>query len=78
MVFRELTMVEGLQRSNVKNFGTIDNYGNSVRIDSPLSAYPSSSTAYLEGQTSSPSPGVLQVWYPCVPVSIVTVTGHAP
>jgi len=71
-------MVEGPQTSNVESSGIVENYGNSVHTDPPVSACLSSIIVYPEGQTFLPYPDVQQVQYDDVPVSIVAVTGRPP
>jgi len=78
MVSLELAVVEEPQTLNADSSGTDVSYDNSTCIDPPVSAYPSSTTIYPESQTFSPHPGVRQVWYHDVPLSIIAVSDHFP
>jgi len=62
---------------NIESSGSVNSCGNSVPPDSRVSAYRSTNTACPKGQISLPYPGVTQVRYHDVPVSVATVTCHS-
>ena len=62
---------------HASRFWTVDNSGNSIHIDTPVSACPFNNTVCPKDGTSSPSWDVQQVQYHNVLLFVVTVADHS-